>query len=241
MNLPVKYEGQITNPPAVIMAGVSVTPGSTAVTATRFDSSENVLECFGTTVPGTEAGFAKGCVFIKTNAGAGIVGTYENIGTTAASNFQLKSAAVANVVRSQMSTPAGSKIQEARPATIATTGNTDIYVVVGEAGSLDSVDFSAVDALAAHDTNYVTFSITNLGQAGAGSTAMLAATDANTTKLTGGSAISANTKRSLTVHGTAGNLVVAKGDRLLVRVAAAATSANTMTFPNFCLRFSGTT
>src|SRR3990167_2834202 len=83
-------------------------------------------------------------------------------------------------------------------ATIATTGNADGYIIAPTAGTLESVDFSAVDALAANDTNYITWTITNLGQAGAGSTVMLAATDANTTKATGGSAISANTKKSLT-------------------------------------------
>ena len=149
--------------------------------------------------------------------------------------------ASATVTRTQMSAPAGSKIQEARPATIATTGNTDAYMIVGESGTLSSADFSAVDALATDNTNYVTFSITNLGQAGSGTTVLLAATDANTTKTTGGSAIAANTKRALTLTGTGADLVVTQGDRLRIRVAAAATSANTVTFPVFCLRFSGTT
>src|SRR3990167_8056135 len=74
-------------------------------------------------------------------------------------------------------------------STIATTGNTDIYVICSISGNLISVDFSGVDALAASDTNYITFSITNLGQAGAGTTALLAATDTNTTKATGGTAL----------------------------------------------------
>src|SRR5688572_5763006 len=86
------------------------------------------------------------------------------------------------------------KIPAGGATTIATTGNTDLYVIVPETGVLDSVDFSGVDVLAASDTNYITFSITNLGQAGAGSTALLAATDANTTKTTGGTALAANTK-----------------------------------------------
>lgn len=121
--------------------------------------------------------------------------------------------------------------------TVATTGNTDAYVIAPEAGTLVSADFSGIDALAANDTNFVTFSITNLGQAGGGSTAMLAATDANTTKSTGGTAISANTKRSLTVHGTGANLIVAKGDRLRIRYAATGTLANTVTGSVTLLRF----
>ena len=149
--------------------------------------------------------------------------------------------ASAVVTRAKQSAPALSKGDNVRPATIATTGNTDQYHIVEETGALASIDFSGVDALAAHDTNYITFSVTNLGQAGGGSTDMLAATDANTTKATGGTALSANTKRSLTVHGTGANLDVVKGDRLLVRAAASGTLANTVTYPVYCMRFSGTT
>ena len=122
-------------------------------------------------------------------------------------------------------------------ATITTTGNSDVFVIVAADGTLSGVDFSGVDALAASDTNFITFSITNLGQAGAGTTAMLAATDANTTKTTGGTALSANSRRSLTLNGTAANLVVVAGDRLRIRAAATGTLANTVTFPVYNLNF----
>jgi hypothetical protein len=122
-------------------------------------------------------------------------------------------------------------------ATIATTGNSDVFVIAPADGVLSGADFSGVDALAANDTNYITFSITNLGQAGAGSAAMLAATDANTTKLTGGTALTANARRSLTLNGTAANLIVVAGDRLRLRAAATGTLANTVTFPVYNLTY----
>lgn len=122
-------------------------------------------------------------------------------------------------------------------ATIATTGNSDVFVIAPGAGVLTSAVFSGTDALAASDTNYITFSITNLGQAGAGSAAMLAATDANTTKTTGGTALSANAARSLSLNGTAANLVVAAGDRIRIRAAATGTLANTVTSPVYRLNF----
>jgi hypothetical protein len=103
---------------------------------------------------------------------------------------------------------------------------------------LNAARFSGVDALTANDTNYLTFTITNLGQAGAGSAAMLAATDANTTKATGGTGLAANTLRSLSLSGTAANLVVAAGDRIRIRAAATGTLANTVTFPVINLNFS---
>lgn len=124
---------------------------------------------------------------------------------------------------------------QAQKATIATTGNSDTFVIAPYDGVLSAAIFSGVDALAASDTNFITFTITNLGQAGAGSAAMLAATDANTTKTTGGTALSANTRRNLTLSATSANLAVARGDRLRLRAAATGTLVNTVTFPVYVL------
>jgi len=123
-------------------------------------------------------------------------------------------------------------------ATIATTGNSDVYVIADAAGVLTSARFSGTDALAASDTNYITFTITNLGTTGSGTATMLAATDANTTKTTGGTALTANALRNLTLNGTASNLVVAAGDRIRARAAVTGTLANTVTFPVYNLIYS---
>ncbi len=114
-------------------------------------------------------------------------------------------------------------------ATIATTGAQSAFLVAPFAGELLSAFFIATDALAQHASNYLTFSLTNLGQAGAGTAAMLAATDANTTKTTTGAAIAAHTQRSLTLNGTASNLIVAKNDRLRFTATATGTLGNTVT------------
>lgn len=53
------------------------------------DESENILMARGTTVPNADAGFAKGCIFIKTDAGNGVKALYENQGTTASCSFNL--------------------------------------------------------------------------------------------------------------------------------------------------------
>lgn len=125
------------------------------------------------------------------------------------------------------------------PQDFATTGSKDWYVTAPAAGVLSSVLFSSIDALAANDTNYLTFTITNLGQAGAGTTVMLAATAANTTKSTGGSALVANSKRTLTLSGTAANLVVAAGDRLKISGTATGTLSGTVTGSTFLVYFGG--
>lgn len=125
-----------------------------------------------------------------------------------------------------------------RPATIGTAaGNNDDYVIVPITGIFAGVDFSAVDALATSDTNFITWTITNLGQAGAGSTALLAAGNGNTTKTTGGSAIAANTKRALSITTVVGADQVAAGDRLRIRAAVTGTLANTVAYPAYILRF----
>lgn len=121
--------------------------------------------------------------------------------------------------------------------TIATTGNTDIYFLAPSSRTLIEAYFSGTDALATSNVNYITWSITNLGQAGAGSAALLSSADTNTTKTTGGSAISANTKRELILSGTTANLQVIQGDRIRIRAAVTGTLANTVTFPNYLLIF----
>lgn len=121
--------------------------------------------------------------------------------------------------------------------TIATTSTTDHYVIAPVNGLLTEAVFSSLAALATSDTNYITFAITNLGQAGAGSAAMLAATDPNTTKATGGTAIAANTRRDLTVTSTQADARVAQGDRLRIRATATGTLAGAVTQPTFLLTF----
>ena len=122
-------------------------------------------------------------------------------------------------------------------ATIATTGTGEVNVIAPVTGRLTRAWLVGTTALAANDSNYITIAIRNYGQAGAGNTAMLAATDANTSKSTGGSAIAARTPRALTLHGTAANLAVTRGDLLSFTVTVTGTLANTVTFPTLGLEF----
>lgn len=133
----------------------------------------------------------------------------------------------------------GTNSQQTIGATIATTGNSDVYITAPFAGSLSSAVITPLVALTANDTNYLTWTITNLGQAGAGTAAMLAATDPNTTKATGGTGLAINTPRLLTLNATPANLVVAVNDLLLIRAAATNTLANTVTRPLYKLSFTG--
>lgn len=115
------------------------------------------------------------------------------------------------------------------PVTIATTSTSDIYFVAPCAGTITGIDFTSIDALAASDTNYITYTAVNLGQSGVGTTALLAASDANTTKTTGGTALTALARRSLSLTATGADLIVAKGDVIRVRATATGTLAGTVT------------
>ncbi|MFA5395228.1 MAG: hypothetical protein WC346_04340 [Methanogenium sp.] len=60
------------------------------MTVLEYDGDSKILLASGTTVPTADSsGFAKGCLFIKTDAADGTKGLYENQGTTTASDFNL--------------------------------------------------------------------------------------------------------------------------------------------------------
>lgn len=125
--------------------------------------------------------------------------------------------------------------------TIPTTVGVESSFIAKYAGVLSLVQFVGKDALATSDTNFITFSITNLG-AGPGTTAMLAASPAgtNTTKVTGGAATAAGVKRTLTLNATPANLVIAAGDTILLSALVTGTLANTITAASLLLTITPT-
>lgn len=147
--------------------------------------------------------------------------------------FQITSASASAVL--------GQKSANSAVPTIPTAaGTTAVTLVAPVTGTLTAAKFAAKDALAAHDTNFLTFALVNKGQAGAGTTAMLAATTANTTKITGGTALAAYTTRNLTLNGTVANLAVVAGDVIEAQFVGAGTLANTVTQGSIQLLFSST-
>jgi len=149
--------------------------------------------------------------------------------------------ATSTIPRASLSAAAGSKSSSAQIASIATTGASILYVIAPEAGTVSSIHFVGEDTLAANDTNYITFTVTNLGLAGSGTAVMLAATAANTTQATGGSAITALVRRVLTLTATGADLVVAQGDVLRLSATATGTLANAVAPASYIVRYSGTT
>lgn len=71
------------------LTGYSRTIGATTVTSLIEDSSGHMLLCSGTSVPSALDYFAKGCLFIKTDAAAAAKAVYENTGTSSSCTFNL--------------------------------------------------------------------------------------------------------------------------------------------------------
>lgn len=114
---------------------------------------------------------------------------------------------------------------------IATTSTTDEYMIAAKTGKVTAIKLVSLSGLATHDSNYITPTVTNLGAAGSGTAALLAASDANTTKATGGSALTASVVRSWTLTSTAADLNVTEGDVLRIRATATGTLAGAVTRP----------
>lgn len=72
--------------PHIGLTGTTKTVGATSVSVLLENSAGKVLMCSGTSVP-TGAGYAIGCIFIKTNAGSTVKALYENIGTATVASF----------------------------------------------------------------------------------------------------------------------------------------------------------
>ena len=123
------------------------------------------------------------------------------------------------------------------PTIPTAAGTVDLYTMAPEDGYLHSIEFSGMDALVASDTNYVTFSATNLGQAGTGTTQLLSSGPENSTKVTGGSAVVANGRKALALVTTATPLKVLAGDRIRVRATVTGTLPNTVTNGIMVIRF----
>lgn len=179
------------------------------------------LAYFGkcTGVPPTNANFfSPGCIMIRTDGTNGSV-IYINVGSTAVPLWGLGGIENSYTVST---------------ATIGTTGNATNYAIAPASGMLVGASFTDGSSLAASTSNYVSFTITNLGQNGTGTAAMLLATTTNTTKVTG---LTIGATRALGLTTTSANLLVNAGDVLQITGSSNGTLAGTVTLPVYLLSF----
>lgn len=97
-----------------------------------------------------------------------------------------------------------------------------VLVQMPEAGTITAVKSAVITGITANDTNYWTEQLTNATQ----SKTLLAGSDANTTKATGGAGYTANTYRSFNLTATTADRVVAKNDVLTFTLTKSASADN---------------
>ncbi len=126
----------MTNFSGVQFDGITETINSVSVNVIQADPSGDVLSCSGTTVPtDASSGYAKGCIFIKTDVATGTTGRYENIGTNTSCLFVASSSNTSTVQRLSTQTALTSVnilALNATPITlVAAPGSGKIIVVRG--------------------------------------------------------------------------------------------------------------
>mgnify|MGYP003340322692 CR=1 FL=1 len=131
------------------------------------------------TIPTTASKFALGATV--TDRSTGIV--YRNSGTVASPSWQntdsISSSEIADgtVTRADMSASAGLTSIQTKLGDIATTGTFDTYVRVSKTGTISAITMMLDSNLSTSDTNYITFTATNL----TGTKVLLNAAGANNT------------------------------------------------------------
>jgi hypothetical protein len=111
---------------------------------------------------------------------------------------------------------------------------------IAAASVITAASFVSRTALAANNTNYVTWTITNRNSDGTGTQVLVDGTAAaNSTKVTGGSAIVAKGRRDLTLVTVSGGAErdVVGGDVLEIAITGTGTLANTLTECSLLLEF----
>jgi hypothetical protein len=170
------------------------------------------------------------------------------ISTVVSRKTLLSAIPLAGIDGSLLSTPGKTKELSAQIGTIATSAGSTIITMrvptsLAAGSKVSKVSWVDKDALAASDTNYVKWGVVNKGAAGAGTQVIADITAAaNSTKVTGGTALAAYTPRDLTLAtltiGTERD--VTGGDVLEITITAVGTLANTLTESSILVEFTFT-
>jgi hypothetical protein len=200
------------------LAVVSVVAGTIALT----DSATNYVEVDRAgTVSVNQSAFTSGKLplwTILTN-GTGIV-------SVSSSKPLLQLIGTAGVVGSMLSTAGATKEVVVLAGTLSATGTVELPLP-NVAGTITRISLVVGTTVATDDTNYWTFGVVNKAANGSGTAVVVDGTAAaNSTKTTGGSALTNHSQRDLTLTGTAGDKVVTAKNTLLLTATKAAAGAN---------------
>lgn len=203
---------------AVFAGSVVEVPAGTVVLSA---SSVNYVEVSSAgTVSKNTVGWTAGSVRLwKITTGTSSISTIEN------AKVLMGVIQSGSITGSLLATAGATKEIAIALGSISATASWNL-IVPNVAGVVTGVRFACATDVTANDTDYWTFGLVNKGPAGTGTTKVVDATAAaNSTKATGGSAVSDYITRSLTID--AANDDVAAGDVLELTITKAA-SATTM-------------
>lgn len=123
---------------ATKLGGYDRTINGISVRVLEYDRSGDVLRCTGTTTP-TGSGYAKGCLFIDTDAATGVKALYENQGTNTSASFNL----VGDVAVGEITLAEGNiLLGNSSGVGAALDASTDAQILVGNGTTLTSVAVS---------------------------------------------------------------------------------------------------
>ena len=197
------------------MTGRSTVVGAETILVIFRDENGDILWCRGVDVPTlATSGYGKGCIFVKTDAGAGVPGVYENIGTSTSCNFSVESATPGEIALAEGNVIRGG----AGGAGEALDASTDTFILVGDGTTVQSVEMTGVITITnAGVTSITALSIVNADIATLAAIAWskMAATAANTAivNATAGAAVPtavALGASTVLCRLAAGNIVAAK-------------------------------
>lgn len=198
------------------LALVSVAAGTIALSA----SNTNYVEVNRAgTVSANTSGFTSGSLPLWTVTTGGSA-----ISVVTAKKPLLQLIGLAGVVGSMLSSMGATKEVALNLGSISATSTFRLRLP-SNVGTISKISFVPGTSIAASDTDYWTFGVVNKGAAGSGTTVVVDGTAAaNSTKVTGGSALTANVKRDLTLTGTGADLIFAAGDVIEITVTKAASA-----------------
>lgn len=205
----------------VVFAGsvVEVAAGTIALTASNVNYVE--VDSAGT-VSKNVSGWTAGKVRLwKITTGSAAISLVENAKTL------LGLVHPAGVTGTLLSTAAATKETVVRVGTLSATDATITIPLPNHAGTISRISVEVTTTVAANDTDYWTFGVINKAAGGAGAVVVVDGTAAaNSTKVTGGSALTNFSQRDLTLTSTPADLVHAAKDTLLLTATKAASGAN---------------
>jgi len=216
----------------VKLSGSKIVINSITIQVLEYNLDGDVLLCTGTTAPTADSsGYAKGCLFIKTDAADGTKGLYENIGIKTASDFNL----IGDIAASEIGLAEGSVlVGNSSTVAAALAAETDRQILIGNGTTVVSVAVSGAISISNAGAVAITLAEGNVlvGNVSGAGVALVAKTDTQVLVGNGTTITSVALSGDVTMANT-GAVTIATGAIDLAMLSAGVT-------PSHVVKFAGT-